>query len=127
MLCPSYCRRCHHRYVDHSLQRSTLTAHLKQRRIGLSIKEKHTGKLVDEWDKLLAEPRRKDEFDFVDCSPILSSAMASKDEDELVRNILPIFGSNLLIVIGLETCPHSIASCIRALGSLLRSEIRDNP
>src|SRR5260370_29775235 len=118
MLCLSYCRRCHHRYADHSLEGSALTAPLKQRRIGLSIKEKHTGKLVDEWDKLLAEPGRKDEFDFVDCSPILSSAMASKDEDELVSYISSIFDSSLLIIIGLETRPHRLAPCIRALGSL---------
>ncbi|KAF8337624.1 FACT complex subunit SPT16 [Cantharellus anzutake] len=53
------------------------------KRIGLAIKEKHTGKLVDEWEKLLAEPGRKEQFEFIECGPILSSAMASKDEDEL--------------------------------------------
>lgn len=80
---------------------------------------------MDEWDKLLAEPGRKDEFDFIDCSPILSSAMASKDEDELVRHVSLLLDPDLHVMRP-ETRPHGLTSGIRALGPLLHPEIGDN-
>ncbi|KAI0340514.1 FACT complex subunit SPT16 [Trametopsis cervina] len=54
------------------------TAHL---RVGALLKESHTGKLVDEWNKLLSDSPKKPEL--VDMAPAVSSFMAPKDEDEL--------------------------------------------
>lgn len=50
--------------------------------MGLLVKEAHSGKLVDEWNKALSAAERKPEV--LDMAAALSSFMAVKDEDELV-------------------------------------------
>ncbi|KAL7416408.1 FACT complex subunit-domain-containing protein [Mrakia frigida] len=51
------------------------------KRIGVLLKEKHKGKLVDEWTKALGEAEKK--LDEVDIAPGLSAVMALKDASEL--------------------------------------------
>ncbi|KAJ3572801.1 hypothetical protein NP233_g2845 [Leucocoprinus birnbaumii] len=53
----------------------------KSQRVGTFLKEKHTGKLISEWEKLIQEASEKPEL--VDMSPAISTAMAVKDEEEL--------------------------------------------
>ncbi|THH01723.1 hypothetical protein EW026_g1029 [Hermanssonia centrifuga] len=62
-----------------------LEAYTSHQRVGSLIKEAHTGKLVDEWKKVLDEAEKKPEL--VDIAPSLSSFMAVKDEDEVVSNL----------------------------------------
>ncbi|KAF8630400.1 hypothetical protein AX15_002953 [Amanita polypyramis BW_CC] len=52
-----------------------------QTRVGALTKESHTGKLIAEWDKLVAESPKKPEL--VDIAPAVSAFMAVKDEEEL--------------------------------------------
>ncbi len=54
-----------------------------QKRVGSLLKETHTGKLVGEWDKRLAEATDKPEL--VEIFQVISTFMAQKDEEELVR------------------------------------------
>lgn len=54
------------------------TAH----RVGTLLKESHTGKLVSEWQKVVAESDVKPEL--VEMAPAVSSLMAVKDAEELV-------------------------------------------
>lgn len=67
-----------------------LEAFTSHRRVGTLIKESPTGKLVDEWNKLLSEAENKPEM--ADVTPAISAVMAVKDEEELV-SIAPIFPS----------------------------------
>ena len=60
-----------------------LAAYLSKTRVGALTKESHAGKLVSEWDKLVAESPNKPEL--VDMAPAASAFMAVKDEEELVR------------------------------------------
>lgn len=53
-----------------------------RKRVGTLTKEPHTGKLITEWDKLVAEAESKP--DLVDMAPAVSAFMAVKDEEELV-------------------------------------------
>jgi nucleosome binding factor SPN SPT16 subunit len=48
------------------------------------LKEVHTGKLIDTWGTTVAELPTKPEL--VDISPAISTFMAVKDEEELVRS-----------------------------------------
>ncbi|KAH9946256.1 FACT complex subunit SPT16 [Epithele typhae] len=50
-------------------------------RVAALTKEQHTGKVVDEWNKGLAEASKKPAV--VDMSPAVASLLAAKDEDEL--------------------------------------------
>lgn len=50
-------------------------------KVGSIAKEKHTGKLMTEWEKLLSDTTAKP--DLVDVSSAVSSFMAVKDEDEM--------------------------------------------
>lgn len=59
-----------------------LAAYLSKTRVGALTKESHAGKLVSEWDKLVAESPNKPEL--VDMAPAASAFMAVKDEEELV-------------------------------------------
>lgn len=59
-----------------------LQAYTAHSRVGTLTKESHTGKLVDEWNKLLSDSETKPEL--VDMASAVSSFMAVKDEDELV-------------------------------------------
>ena len=59
-----------------------LEAYTAHQRVGSLIKESHSGKLVDEWNKLLSEAGTKPEL--VDMTPAVAAFMAAKDEDELV-------------------------------------------
>lgn len=59
-----------------------LEAYISHSRIATLTKEAHTGKLVDEWNKLLDSSEQKPEL--VDMAPAVSSFMAVKDEEELV-------------------------------------------
>jgi len=51
-------------------------------RVGTLLKESHTGKLFQQWEKVVSELERKPEL--VDMGPAISSFMAVKDEEELV-------------------------------------------
>lgn len=63
-------------------------------RVGTLSKEAHTGKLIDEWSKLIAEAETKPEL--VDMSLAVSAIMAVKDEEELVRLCI-IFGASFTL------------------------------
>jgi nucleosome binding factor SPN SPT16 subunit len=52
-------------------------------RVGTLLKENHTGKLVGEWDKLVADGNPE----MVDMSPAVSAFMAVKDADEIVSSL----------------------------------------
>jgi nucleosome binding factor SPN SPT16 subunit len=52
-------------------------------RVGTLIKESHTGKLIQSWESAISNSNTKPEL--VDMSPAVSSFMAVKDEEELVR------------------------------------------
>lgn len=80
-----------------------LDAYTAHSRIGTITKESHTGKLVDEWNKLLSEAEKK--FEMVDMAPAVSSFMAVKDEDELVS-----ICSSLMIV-ALNNATESHQNC----------------
>ncbi|KAF8350878.1 FACT complex subunit SPT16 [Amanita rubescens] len=58
-----------------------LAAYTSKIRVGALTKESHTGKMVSEWDKLVAESPNKPEL--VDMAPAVSTFMAVKDEEEL--------------------------------------------
>ena len=60
-----------------------LEAYSSHQRVGALLKELHTGKLVDEWNTAVAAAATKPEV--VDMGPAVSSFMAVKDENELVR------------------------------------------
>lgn len=51
-------------------------------RVATLVKETHSGKMVAEWDKLVAESSKKPEL--VDMGPAVSAFMAVKDDEELV-------------------------------------------
>lgn len=51
-------------------------------RVGTLTKEPHSGKLVDEWTKMVADAEKKPTL--TDMSPAIASLLAVKDEDELV-------------------------------------------
>ena len=57
--------------------------YISQKRVGSLLKETHTGKLVGEWDKRLAEATEKPEL--VEIFQAISTFMSQKDEEELVR------------------------------------------
>lgn len=59
-----------------------LSLYKSAKRAGSLLKETHTGKLVSEWQKLVAESDPKPEV--VEIGPAVSSLMAAKDADELV-------------------------------------------
>lgn len=59
-----------------------LEAYTSHTRVASLTKEAHTGKLVDEWNKLLEESEKKPEL--VDMAPAVSFFMAVKNEEELV-------------------------------------------
>ncbi|KAK0483168.1 FACT complex subunit SPT16 [Armillaria novae-zelandiae] len=55
--------------------------YLSHKKVGTLVKEKHTGKIVTEWGKQIAEASDKPEL--VDMSHSISSFMTIKDEEEL--------------------------------------------
>ena len=59
-----------------------LEAYTTHSRVATLTKESHTGKLIDDWNKLLSDAENKPEL--VDMTPAVASFMAVKDEDELV-------------------------------------------
>lgn len=59
----------------------TYTSHS---RVGALLKETHTGKVVKEWEALLAAANSKPEQ--VEMGPAMSSFMAVKDDEEMVRD-----------------------------------------
>jgi len=52
------------------------------KRIGTLSKETYAGKLIDEWNNVLAASDKKPEM--VDIAPSISTFMAVKDDEELV-------------------------------------------
>jgi nucleosome binding factor SPN SPT16 subunit len=56
--------------------------YLSKKRVGTLVKEPHTGKLLAEWDELIAKAPTKP--DLVDMAPAVSGFMAVKDAEELV-------------------------------------------
>ncbi|KAF7796890.1 hypothetical protein EIP86_008075 [Pleurotus ostreatoroseus] len=58
-----------------------LEAYTSHQRVGCLVRETHTGKLLDEWNNVLASAEKKPEL--VDMAPAVASLMAVKDEDEL--------------------------------------------
>ncbi|EKM55643.1 uncharacterized protein PHACADRAFT_173804 [Phanerochaete carnosa HHB-10118-sp] len=58
-----------------------LEAYVAHSRVATLTKESHSGKLVDDWNKLLSEAEQRPEL--VDMAPAVSSFIAAKDEEEL--------------------------------------------
>lgn len=58
-------------------------AYTSHSRVGGLLKETHTGKLVKEWEGLLAAANSKPEL--VEMGPAVASFMAVKDDEEMVR------------------------------------------
>jgi nucleosome binding factor SPN SPT16 subunit len=52
-------------------------------RVGTLVKESHTGKLIESWDAAVLALNSKPEL--IDMAPTISTCMAVKDEEELVR------------------------------------------
>ncbi|KAJ8699613.1 FACT complex subunit spt16 [Pleurotus ostreatus] len=66
-----------------------------QKRVGSLLKETHTGKLVGEWDKRLAEATEKPEL--VEIFQAISTFMSQKDEEELkATEVAGVLTSTLL-------------------------------
>jgi nucleosome binding factor SPN SPT16 subunit len=68
-------------------------------KVGMITKEKHSGKVVDEWNKLIKDEDVKVEV--VDMSYAVSAFMAVKDEEELVSLkssdiLISLFNGNVL-------------------------------
>lgn len=63
-----------------------LAEYTSHSRVGTIMKETPTGKLVDEWNKVLNASASKPEMS--DATPSISSVMAVKDEEELVSSLL---------------------------------------
>lgn len=61
-------------------------AYTSHSRVGTLVKENHTGKLVKEWEAALAAANSKPEL--IDMGPAVSSLLAVKDDEELVRRSL---------------------------------------
>lgn len=59
-----------------------LDIHCKLKRVGALTKENLSGKVIDEWNKLVNGAEHKPEI--IDLSPAISSLLAVKDDDELV-------------------------------------------
>lgn len=57
-------------------------AYISHKRVATLIKESHTGKLVDEWNRSLDAANYKPEL--ADMAPAVSSFISVKDEEELV-------------------------------------------
>ena len=53
-------------------------------KVGMITKENHSGKVVDEWNKLVKDQDTK--IEVVDMSHAVSAFMAVKDEEELVSH-----------------------------------------
>jgi nucleosome binding factor SPN SPT16 subunit len=61
-----------------------LKSYKSRKRIGTLLKDKHTGKMVDEWNKALDDSAEKPEL--VDMAQAVSTLMAVKDDEELVSD-----------------------------------------
>lgn len=61
---------------------SFLALYKTAQRVGTLLKESHAGKLVSEWQKVVAEADSKPEL--VEMAPAVSSLMSVKDAEELV-------------------------------------------
>ena len=81
-----------------------LEAYIAHKRVGTLTKEAHTGKLVDDWNKLVDEAENKPEL--VDMAPALSAIMACKDEEELVRVVVTPFCVSLISSIRKQSVPQ---------------------
>ncbi|KAF8303076.1 FACT complex subunit SPT16 [Clavulina sp. PMI_390] len=53
------------------------------KRVAIPQKEKHSGRLATDWSALTSAPENAGKFDWVEAAPVLSLAMATKDEEEL--------------------------------------------
>lgn len=62
-----------------------LEAYTSSKRVGTLTKEARSGKLIDEWTKALDAAEQKPAV--VDVTPAVSSFMAVKDKEELVRPV----------------------------------------
>ena len=71
-----------------------LQAFTSHQRIGTLTKESYTGKLYDEWKKALSVSSKKPEMS--DIAPSISSFMAVKDDEELVRPFRKIMTVSLI-------------------------------
>lgn len=58
----------------------------KLKRVGALIKENISGRLVDDWNKAISEAEAKPEL--VDMAPAVSTLLAVKDDEELVRQCI---------------------------------------
>ena len=61
-----------------------LQAYTAHDRVASLTKEPHSGKLVDEWNKLVSDAEKKPTV--VDAASAVASFLAVKDEEELVRS-----------------------------------------
>ena len=61
---------------------SLMALYKNHRKVGMITKEKHSGKVADEWNALVKEQDTK--IEIVDMSYAVSAFMAIKDEEELV-------------------------------------------
>jgi hypothetical protein len=50
----------------------------------MCLKEKHTGKVANEWTRLSTAPENAEKFEWIELAPVLSSCMAIKDDEEMV-------------------------------------------
>jgi nucleosome binding factor SPN SPT16 subunit len=66
-----------------------LEAFTAHQRIGTLTKEGPKGKAINEWNKALDAAAKKPEI--IDIAPAISSLMAVKDEEELVRCYILFF------------------------------------
>jgi FACT complex subunit SPT16 len=66
---------------------SFVKVYTSHRKVGMIVKEKHSGKVVDEWNSLVKEQDSK--IEVVDIANAVSAFMATKDEEELVSNVNP--------------------------------------
>lgn len=69
---------------SNSSVKNFLDLYTSAKAIGTLTKEKHTGKLITEWERLLSETGNKPEQ--VDISTAVSAFLAVKDEEELVSH-----------------------------------------
>ena len=63
-----------------------LNAYSATKRLGALTKEAQSGQMIDEWGKAVSSADTKPEM--VDVSPFISSLLAVKDEEELVRRFV---------------------------------------
>jgi nucleosome binding factor SPN SPT16 subunit len=91
-------------------------------RVGVLLKENHTGKLIDSWSTTVDGLQTKPEL--VDMAPAISTFMAIKDEEELVSFIrrMTCHPSHVCA----ESDPYGSCSDFHPSGPSYRSQVGDH-